>query len=456
MSPPDTPPLQNPAGSSPSSEALLSHLVTPKTAGAEGRLSPDSDPAATLADTLTEDPLARVLGAANPLLETARPLLRALAEIPDLPAPRTAQNGDTDRLGILRQTLVRELHQFQYLCDRAGFRREQVVSARYCLCTALDEAVYKLNAAEGDWASRSLLLLFHNETGGGEKFFLLLGHMVQSPREHGHVLELLYQILSLGFEGRYALMADGPRQLETIHRRLLAVLAEQAEAVQPELSPHWRGASGGRMRFMRTVPVWVTASVLGLLLLALYTSQRAELTPVAQALTAEITALAEAPAPKPGVWSDPWQGELPLEQWFSVEEQQQYGLSVDVASQTLRIPGTVAFVNGTNLHKNMTPLLDILAERLKNSSRTAQIIGHTDNTRLRVGSVFRDNKHLSEARAETVVKELGKRGIDPARLMAVGKSDTVPLADNATPAGRAQNRRVEFTLTTFVSPEVTP
>lgn len=38
------------------------------------------------------------------------------------------------------------------------------------------------------------------------------------------------------------------------------------------------------------------------------------------------------------------------------------------------------------------------------------------------------------------------RGIDPARLRAVGYGETIPIADNDSDAGRAENRRVEFTL----------
>lgn len=434
----------------PSAETQLAQLLTPRQ---NLPLPPSAQEIHAGSETLADDPLAQVLGATNPLLETARPLLKALAEIPDLPFAKNSldgkSGGDVD-LDRLRQTLVRDMHQFQHLCDRAGFRREQVVAARYCLCTALDEAIYKLPSASGNWADNSLLLLFHNETSGGEKFFLLLGHMVQTPREHIQVLEVLYHILSLGFEGRYALMTDGTRQLETIHRRLLAVLCEHTEPVQPELSPHWRGLSGGRMRFMRTVPVWVTACVLGLLLLALYTSRRAELVPQAVALAGQIEELGQVRTPAGAAVV--WNNELPLELWFSAQEQQRFGLQVDVPNQTLRIPGNIAFVNGTDIHPTMAQVLDILAVRLKASSRAVQVVGHTDNTRLRTGSRFRDNQHLSQARAETVVGELVRRGMDAQSLKAVGKSDTAPLASNATSEGRARNRRVEITLQTTETP----
>ncbi|MFO1355329.1 MAG: OmpA family protein [Gammaproteobacteria bacterium] len=52
------------------------------------------------------------------------------------------------------------------------------------------------------------------------------------------------------------------------------------------------------------------------------------------------------------------------------------------------------------------------------------------------------NQHLSERRAQAVVDYLLGHGISAGRLTAVGMGEADPVADNATEAGRAQNRRV--------------
>ena len=65
--------------------------------------------------------------------------------------------------------------------------------------------------------------------------------------------------------------------------------------------------------------------------------------------------------------------------------------------------------------------------------------GHTDNT-----STPAHNQQLSAARAQAVVAALTAQGIAAARLQAAGFGQTQPLADNATAAGRARNRRVEL------------
>lgn len=74
-----------------------------------------------------------------------------------------------------------------------------------------------------------------------------------------------------------------------------------------------------------------------------------------------------------------------------------------------------------------------------NPTLKIEIGGHTDN----VGKP-EDNLVLSNNRAQAVVKYLVGKGIDPKRLSFKGFGATVPVADNSTEEGRAQNRRTEM------------
>ena len=75
---------------------------------------------------------------------------------------------------------------------------------------------------------------------------------------------------------------------------------------------------------------------------------------------------------------------------------------------------------------------------------TIELSGHTDN---RGNEEY--NLQLSKARAQAVVDFLVKNGIDKDRLTAIGYGDTKPIATNKTDEGRAQNRRVEFKITSL-------
>lgn len=74
-------------------------------------------------------------------------------------------------------------------------------------------------------------------------------------------------------------------------------------------------------------------------------------------------------------------------------------------------------------------------------SRHILIEGHTDNT----GSAS-FNQQLSQQRANVVRKALISRGVDPARIRAVGIGEEYPIASNDTEAGRLRNRRVDVVI----------
>jgi outer membrane protein OmpA-like peptidoglycan-associated protein len=103
-----------------------------------------------------------------------------------------------------------------------------------------------------------------------------------------------------------------------------------------------------------------------------------------------------------------------------------YGINFDTDSDVLK--------------SESKPTIDKIAALLKaNAGWALSIEGHTDNTG---GEVH--NKTLSEQRANAVKTYLVTAGIDASRLTTAGLGATVPLGDNNTAAGRAQNRRVEL------------
>ncbi len=88
------------------------------------------------------------------------------------------------------------------------------------------------------------------------------------------------------------------------------------------------------------------------------------------------------------------------------------------------------------------PDLRALAENLREyPNSSVQVVGHTDNT-----GQASYNLTLSQRRAQAVLGVIQSNGVGAARLQAVGKGDSEPVATNLTPEGRAQNRRVEVLI----------
>lgn len=84
---------------------------------------------------------------------------------------------------------------------------------------------------------------------------------------------------------------------------------------------------------------------------------------------------------------------------------------------------------------------ELVAYLVRKEDERIELGGHTDN----VGSA-KSNLILSEARANTVRAYVIMKGIDPLRVTAKGYGFTVPVADNKTAEGRAQNRRTEVKI----------
>lgn len=109
----------------------------------------------------------------------------------------------------------------------------------------------------------------------------------------------------------------------------------------------------------------------------------------------------------------------------------------------LNMPNSLTFNSNSAVLKplGMETLRSVAAVMKEYNKTAAHIIGYTDST----GSLEL-NKRLSTERADSVANVLIMQGISNTRLMTQGAGPSHPIASNATPEGRAENRRVEITL----------
>ena len=121
------------------------------------------------------------------------------------------------------------------------------------------------------------------------------------------------------------------------------------------------------------------------------------------------------------------------------------GVSVtrDGDNITLNMPGNITFaIDSFDISADFYPVLDSVALVLAKFDKTlVEVAGHTDNT----GSDAY-NQSLSQKRAGSVSAYLASREVRADRLVSVGAGELRPVSTNSTPAGRAQNRRVEITI----------
>ena len=109
----------------------------------------------------------------------------------------------------------------------------------------------------------------------------------------------------------------------------------------------------------------------------------------------------------------------------------------------LSIPNDISFASGkSDIQARLKPILDQFAQGVnQQGSMEVKIIGHTDST----GSDAINNP-LSMRRAESARDYLVSRGVAASRISTEGRGSREPIADNATEAGRARNRRIDIYL----------
>ncbi|MDR0963062.1 MAG: flagellar motor protein MotB [Clostridium sp.] len=127
---------------------------------------------------------------------------------------------------------------------------------------------------------------------------------------------------------------------------------------------------------------------------------------------------------------------------------EQVELSVTADFVQLSMDGAFLFDSGqAKIRQESEAVLQQIGLLLERYAKgTIEVEGHTDNVPIN-NSRFADNEELSSARAVSVFYYLRDNTLlSPAKIKHSGRGENVPIADNATPEGRARNRRVEIKL----------
>lgn len=376
----------------------------------------------------------------DPLFHAAGPLLLLAGRL-----RHTTQPMDT---AGLRRQLVAEIRSFEEKGRNAGVPAEQLAAARYALCATLDEAILSTPwGANSDWGSQPLLVIFHRETWGGEKFFQLLERTQADPNQYAGLLDVLYVCLSLGFSGRYALDPQGQMKRDQLLHDLFERMRGVRGTATGPLAEHWEGVREKRRPLLHLLPVWVVlaaglaVATAAFLYYRLQLSRQAEpaLAALSQVGTGEFTAAAPPPlAPiAPDKTLKILLSDLEQQGVLSVEE--------DGARSTVTISGSNLFASGSaSINEQYRPTIQRIAEALNEVPGPVLVVGHTDDQPIR-SFKYQNNYELSADRADAVVKELKQTLREASRLRSTGVGSSQPRFEPPdTPENRARNRRVEI------------
>jgi type VI secretion system protein ImpK len=195
----------------------------------------------------------------NAILQAGAPLLTLAVRL-----QTTAHKAD---VATLRREATREMQMFRQRLSAASVPEEDSNVASYVVCTFVDATVLDAPwGAQSGWSSQSLLMAFHQETVGGEKFFQILEHVRTNPARYIDLIELLGVCLAFGFEGKYRLDERGHAKLRELQREVFNLIRDYRPRRYDGLSPRWRGLRT-RNPLLRFVPGWIVAACVLVVLL---------------------------------------------------------------------------------------------------------------------------------------------------------------------------------------------
>ncbi|HEY4366077.1 MAG TPA: type IVB secretion system protein IcmH/DotU [Steroidobacteraceae bacterium] len=374
-------------------------------------------------------------GGRNPILQAAAPLIAVASRLQS-----TVANAD---VAALRAQAMQDVRQFDDRLRAAQVAPEDALVARYVLCTFFDSSVLNTPwGAQSDWSGQSLLVAFHKEKSGGEKFFQILDRISAQPGRYIDLIELQYVCLTLGYEGMYRIDDRGRAKLAELQHNLNRIIRDARQLRDEQLSVQWRGVEDKRNPLFRYVPWWIVASVGLAILVIAFVIYTARLNSAAQPVMAALA--------QPGVkleYTAPVQSRANrLKQLLAAQEQSGQLSVEDFGDKTVvTLLASNLFRSGSaqvNAQHNDT--LTAIAAALNQVPGKVLIVGHTDDQPVR-SLQFADNFELSRERAVSVANLLKKTINNFGRVEWVGVGASQPrYQPPSTAENRARNRRVEI------------
>jgi type VI secretion system protein ImpK len=165
----------------------------------------------------------------NQLIDAAAPLFSIASRLNKINAPKNRDKFLSD--------LVHEVKAFENKAQIFRYHSNIILAARYALCALLDETIMNTDWGPAfNWNQENLLLTFHHEADGDERFFVILHRAFEDPAIHLDLLELIYLALSLGFTGKYGKKESDLHELTFITNNLYNCIRQHRGEVSKSLN----------------------------------------------------------------------------------------------------------------------------------------------------------------------------------------------------------------------------
>ncbi|PVZ67677.1 type IVB secretion system protein IcmH/DotU [Pelagibaculum spongiae] len=379
----------------------------------------------------------------NPLVAAAAPLLTLSYQI-----RATVQHSNVPQL---QGQTIQQIKQFEEAAKAKNCPPEQILTARYCMCTLIDEAVLSTPwGSSSNWPLQTLLSSFHNEASGGEKFFLILDRLQQDPRTNLHLLELLFSCISFGFEGKYRVLPRGLEQLTILREQLFQSVRKQRGEFEKELSPQWKGNTDSGSQLTKYIPLWVVGVAGGGVLLLLYTIFGFLAGSNSDPLVNQLSLVGRnLPPPviqrSSGLPSSSALIDIIQSGLGDLLDKKQLSVKQVNGQVRLLIPSAEVF-NGESAEIDgaQVPWLLDLANMMKSLPGNLLVAAHTSASD-KVSNP-KDMLALSESQAIALQQLFIKVTGQNERFSSLGLADEEPLASSNTADGRHLNQRIEIRI----------
>ncbi len=347
---------------------------------------------------------------------------------------------------LLRKDVEQLIERYTNALTEHSVSKEVILTSRYIICCLLDELVLSTPwGSDSEWSHQTLLVKYHNETWGGEKFFLIVNKLLEQPQRSIDLIELCYLCIAIGFSGKYRVSQQGNSELinigETIYNQI-----SQYRPVDRDLSPKWQGVSSKQKNSVSNIPLFVFIFSFLFILAGTYIGFLLNLQSKVDPVYENLESIG---------WKD-FVIKIKEQPQNSVQISQQLRdmLSVEIADKmldvivnseemlTIRFSSTSLFKSGnTAVNENALPDVNILVNAIKKYSDSVLVIGHTDST-----GKADSNWVISRRRAEAIAEWLKKANYQLDSIITRGVADTQPVINNDNSYNRSLNRRVDIIL----------